>query len=70
MNAQFTNKDVGTALGIPIGIVLVWILDMVFVYLGPGPSGSVMAVPAPVASAIGSISSFAVAYFIKERIRR
>lgn len=56
MNTKFTNKDVGVALGLPIGIVLVWILKMF-----------VPDVPGEVQTAIGSICSFAVAYFIKEK---
>jgi hypothetical protein len=58
MNTKFTNKDMGSALGLPVGIVLVWIIGML---INP------KLVPSEVATAIGSICSFAVAYFIRER---
>ena len=56
INTRPTKKDAASALGLPIGIVTVWIISMFVV------------VPLEVATAIGSISSFVVAYFIKERI--
>ena len=54
MNKKLTNKDVGSAVGLPIGVVLVWLIGMAVV------------VPPEVATAIGSICSFGVAYLIKE----
>ena len=55
MNTKFTNKDIGVALGLPVGVVATWILEMF------------VEVPPNVAAAIGSICSFGVAYLIKEK---
>lgn len=51
----------GAVIGIPAGIILVWVLER-FVL----PSTAVP-IPGEVASAIGSILSFLVAYFVRER---
>ena len=56
MNTKFTNKDLGSALGLPVGVILVWIIS------------GVKPVPAEVATAIGSLCSFLAAYFIRERV--
>jgi hypothetical protein len=44
-------------IGIPAGVILVWILEKL----------SVGRIPGEVAAAIGSILSFIGAYFVKER---
>jgi hypothetical protein len=52
---KFTAKDAGSALGLPVGIILTWIISKF--------------TPAPIeiGAAIGSICSFGAAYFIKGR---
>lgn len=57
-SAKPTRKVTGGAvIGIPVGVILVWILER----LGVGP------IPGEVAAATGSILSFLAAYFLKER---
>jgi hypothetical protein len=53
----------GAVVGIPTGIVLVWVLET-FVLPALGYNNPI---PGEVAVAIGSILSFIASYFIKER---
>ncbi len=55
VNTKFTNKDAGSAVGLPAGIILTWLIS------------SFTDVPTEVGAAIGSISSFVAAFFIREK---
>lgn len=50
----------GAVIGIPAGVVLVWVLQNFIL-----PQGTT--IPGEVSAAIGSILTFIAAYFVKER---
>jgi len=54
----------GAVIGIPGGIVVVWVLET---FVLPATA---VPIPGEVAAAIGSILSFAAAYFVRERAAR
>jgi hypothetical protein len=61
-SAMPTRKVTGGAvIGIPAGIVIVWVLES-FVL-----SPNAIPIPGEVSAAIGSILSFVAAYFVRER---
>ncbi|MCH7761804.1 hypothetical protein IIA15_10475 [candidate division TA06 bacterium] len=62
-SAKPTRKvTAGAVIGIPVGVVLVWVLDaFVLPNVGYGDK-----VPGEVAVAIGSMLSFIASYFVKE----
>ena len=57
----------GAAIGIPSGIVLVYILNTFLMPLVSPAGGDPVTIPGEVAAAIGSILSFIASYFVKER---
>jgi hypothetical protein len=67
-SANPTRKVAGGAvIGIPAGIVLVWVLNtFIFPFISPDVANPIT-VPGEVAAAIGSILSFLASYFVKER---
>lgn len=57
----------GAVIGIPAGVLLVWILNTLVLPAASPDIANPIIIPGPVRSAIGSILSFIASYFVRER---